>query len=312
MATTSRAHHEAASAFPMMDAGRFAELRADIETHGLREPITLCDDKILDGRNRYKACSELGIEPHSRLYQGDPWAYVWSLNGQRRDLSEDQRAQIFIHVAKQSDHWQTAREEIATAANAKRSKTQKGVPKAEAKERAATKCSGTFADEHKTQNAKASAAGVNAGAIARAEALERKRPDLAEKVRIGEVKPAEARRQAKRDEVANKAEALPDGTYTVFYADPPWQYGDGRTGDRITATGALHHYPTMTLAELKALDIAGRAAENSVLFLWATSPLLPDALDLCRAWGFAYKASFVWDKVKHNMGHYNSVRHEFL
>ena len=45
-----------------------------------------------------------------------------------------------------------------------------------------------------------------------------------------------------------------------------------------------------------------------MLFLWATSPLLPDALRLGNAWGFKYKAAFIWDKVKHNMGHYNSVR----
>ena len=47
---------------------------------------------------------------------------------------------------------------------------------------------------------------------------------------------------------------------------------------------------------------------HAVLFLWATSPLLPDALRLGDAWGFKYKAAFIWDKVKHNMGHYNSVR----
>lgn len=49
-----------------------------------------------------------------------------------------------------------------------------------------------------------------------------------------------------------------------------------------------------------------------MLFLWTTSPLLPEGLRVAEAWGFKYKAAFVWDKVKHNMGHYNSVRHEFL
>jgi N6-adenosine-specific RNA methylase IME4 len=68
----------------------------------------------------------------------------------------------------------------------------------------------------------------------------------------------------------------------------------------------------MSLSELSALDIKSLAADDCVLFLWATSPLLPEALELAKAWGFKYKASFVWDKVKHNMGHYNSVRHEFL
>jgi N6-adenosine-specific RNA methylase IME4 len=60
------------------------------------------------------------------------------------------------------------------------------------------------------------------------------------------------------------------------------------------------------------LEVPELAADDSVLFLWVTSPLMPDAFDLAVAWGFTYKAQFVWDKVKHNMGHYNSVRHEVL
>ena len=51
---------------------------------------------------------------------------------------------------------------------------------------------------------------------------------------------------------------------------------------------------------------------DAVLFLWVTSPLLFECASVINAWGFDYKASFVWDKIKHNMGHYNSVRHEFL
>jgi N6-adenosine-specific RNA methylase IME4 len=54
------------------------------------------------------------------------------------------------------------------------------------------------------------------------------------------------------------------------------------------------------------------AQQNAVLFLWATSPLLPDALRVMAAWDFEYKANFIWDKVRHNYGHYNSVRHELL
>jgi len=105
---------------------------------------------------------------------------------------------------------------------------------------------------------------------------------------------------------------FPDKKYKIIYADPPWAYNDGRTGDLMTATGALDHYPTMKLSDLCALPIPGLCAADAVLFLWATSPLLPDAMKVIEAWGFKYKASFVWDKVKHNMGHYNSVRHEFL
>jgi N6-adenosine-specific RNA methylase IME4 len=103
---------------------------------------------------------------------------------------------------------------------------------------------------------------------------------------------------------------LPVGKYRVIYADPPWKYSD----ELVEGYGAAeHHYPTMTLDELCALPVRELAADNAVLFLWVTSPLLDEAVPrLIEAWGFDYKTSFIWDKVRHNYGHYNSVRHEFL
>jgi len=68
----------------------------------------------------------------------------------------------------------------------------------------------------------------------------------------------------------------------------------------------------MTIAELCALQVKQLAMDDAVLFLWVTSPLLFECAPIITSWGFQYKASFIWDKVKHNMGHYNSVRHEFL
>ena len=96
--------------------------------------------------------------------------------------------------------------------------------------------------------------------------------------------------------------------YRVIYADPPWSYGDKQNIDGLG--GAVKHYPTMKLEEICELPIP--AEGNAVLFLWVTSPLLEDSFKVINAWGFKYKTSFVWDKIAHNMGHYNSVRHEFL
>jgi len=129
------------------------------------------------------------------------------------------------------------------------------------------------------------------------------------------MRPAEAHRRMKKDAVASGIEDLPTDTYRVIYADPPWSYNDSQAvkGDYGTGTGAANsHYPSMTLTELKALDINALANDDAVLFLWATCPLLVEALELVKAWGFKYKAQFVWNKTKHNMGHYNSVRHELL
>ena len=298
--------HPAADAFPMMDQNRFQDLVDDIREHGQHEPITLLDGMILDGRNRYKACLELGINPKTKDFDGDPWAYVWSLNGERRDLVAEQRYLIWKFCHEQSDAWQAEKARIQAEANRKRSEAQVGIPKEEIKERAETESCRT--SKHPEAKAKATASKTNPGAVARGDKLAKERPDLAEKVRLSEMKPAEAHRQMKKDEVKEKTKALPEGKYRVIYADPPWKYGDSR-GD-LPYGPAENHYPPMTIAELCALEIP--ADENAVMFLWTTSPMLEDAFKVINAWKFKYRTSMVWDKDAHNFGHYVSVRHELL
>lgn len=116
------------------------------------------------------------------------------------------------------------------------------------------------------------------------------------------------RKQEKKDELP-KVET-PSGKYRIIYADCPWQYNDKQNTDMLG--GAEKHYPTMSIQELCELPILDLSDDNAVLFMWVTSPLLEDSFKVINAWGFKYKSSFIWDKVKHNMGHYNSVRHEFL
>ena len=123
------------------------------------------------------------------------------------------------------------------------------------------------------------------------------------------MKPTEAERQRKRDEYADKSPALPSDKYRVVYADPPWQYGNTQPDYHKVQDD---HYPTMPLKDICDLPIKDILEDNAVLFLWVTSPILEDSFKVVKAWGFEYKTSFVWDKVKHNMGHYNSVRHELL
>jgi len=102
---------------------------------------------------------------------------------------------------------------------------------------------------------------------------------------------------------------MPEGTYRIIYADPPWHYSDIKA--HRTEGSAENHYPTMTIQELCNMSLP-KTEDNAVLFLWVTSPLLEDAFKVINTWGFKYKTSFVWDKISHNMGHYNSVRHELL
>lgn len=98
--------------------------------------------------------------------------------------------------------------------------------------------------------------------------------------------------------------------YKIIYADPAWSYGDKQNTKLLG--GAVKHYPTMNTRYISLLNVKDITEKNAVLFLWVTSPLLTDGLEVIKSWGFKYKTSFIWDKIKHNMGHYNSVRHEFL
>jgi N6-adenosine-specific RNA methylase IME4 len=94
--------------------------------------------------------------------------------------------------------------------------------------------------------------------------------------------------------------------YGIIYADPPWRYGFSKSGSRKIE----NHYPTMSIAEICALKVP--AAKDAVLYLWATAPKLPEALEVVRAWGFEYKSCAVWDKLNLGMGYWFRGQHELL
>ena len=101
---------------------------------------------------------------------------------------------------------------------------------------------------------------------------------------------------------------LPDKKYDIIYADPPWDYG-GQTqynGSKPWYTNSVEeHYPTMKINDLKDLDVASLAADDCLLFLWATSPHLSHAIEVAKIWGFDWATvAFVWHKQRPNAGFY--------
>jgi hypothetical protein len=92
--------HPAADILPLMCEADFKQLKEDIDLHGQREPIWTYQGQILDGRNRYRACQELGTKPKTREYKGeDTKDFVLSVNLHRRHLNESQRAMIAARQA---------------------------------------------------------------------------------------------------------------------------------------------------------------------------------------------------------------------
>lgn len=92
--------HPIAEIFPDIDGSEFQALVDDIQKNGCLQPLVMYQGKILDGRNRWRACQKLGITPKTTDYRGDdPVGFVLSLNLNRRHLNESQRAMVAARIA---------------------------------------------------------------------------------------------------------------------------------------------------------------------------------------------------------------------
>lgn len=124
-----------------------------------------------------------------------------------------------------------------------------------------------------------------------------------------------AEKQQKRAQrevhLAARQTALPERRFGVILADPEWRF-EPRSRETGLDRAADNHYPTSELHDIKARDVASIAADDCVLFLWATAPMLPQAVDVMAAWGFEYKTHFVWAKDKIGTGYWNRNQHELL
>ena len=86
---------------------------------------------------------------------------------------------------------------------------------------------------------------------------------------------------------------FPNKKYQIILADPPWAYSDKGCNGAAEA-----HYTSMKIKDICALPVGDLAAKNCVLFMWATYPMLREALQTIEAWGFTYKSiAFQWLKL---------------
>jgi N6-adenosine-specific RNA methylase IME4 len=309
--------------FPLREE-ELRELERSVLEEGIRDPLVVWrkDGRLIlvDGYHRYELAKKHGLSFQivEREFRDLDEVLIWVDRNQlgRRNLTDEQRAFIMHRLygsVKLAPHRPTEEEK----------KGEKFSP---------------FSGHHATAEAIAHMIGVSYRTVQNAhrfgkvvEALQQVSPEAAERVLRGEVRDALTELPKVPKEalsfVAEKIEEgkrvvkeilrewryqqlepppLPKEKFDVIYADPPWEYEFSVSESREIE----NHYPTMTLDELKRLEIP--AADNAVLFLWAPPPKLPEALEVMKAWGFRYVTCAVWDKEKIGMGYWFRQQHELL
>ena len=127
--------------------------------------------------------------------------------------------------------------------------------------------------------------------------------------KIGAQSLSDIRNEMRRAMHAEKRnQVFPTGKYSVILADPPWSYDNSGFEE-----AADNQYPTMELQDICELPVADLATNTTVLFLWATNPLLPEALQVMSSWGFQYKTNMAWVKdAGRGKGWFLKSKHELL
>jgi len=175
--------HDIANSYPLMEGQEFDDLCKDIAEKGLLESIWLYEGKILDGRNRYKAAIEAGVEPVIVEFSGDdPLEFVVHANSNRRDLGIGQRAAIGIKIQK---YWNEKGKENMSAGGGDRKSDNK---------------KSGLSDLTNPVNAReeaAKAVGVSEGTMEVVSKLEKEEPELFEQVASGKLTPHKAQKKAK-------------------------------------------------------------------------------------------------------------------
>jgi N6-adenosine-specific RNA methylase IME4/ParB-like chromosome segregation protein Spo0J len=311
-------YHPLATLFPLVEGAEFDELVADIREHGLHEPIVVFEDKILDGRNRHRACIAAGIEPTFTVYQGgDPISYVVSLNLRRRHLNASQRAMVADKLAtlKLGDNQHSEGLPIGRSSELLNVGERTVARAREVRKHGAPELVGAV---ERGEVSVSAAVGVASLPIeAQREILAQYPPreikNAYKRIRAREMEERRAERIERIAALSNAdAGALPqDRKYPLILADPPWTFSAYNAESGIGGA-ADEHYPLMTHEEICALGVGALTTRNALLFLWAPSVILKEALAVIEAWGFECLTTIVWVKDRSNQGYWVKNLHEFL
>jgi N6-adenosine-specific RNA methylase IME4 len=107
--------------------------------------------------------------------------------------------------------------------------------------------------------------------------------------------------QGETSPIQDFRDALAGKKFSTVLADPPWRF-QNRTGKMAPEHRRLSRYGTMTLDEIKSLPVSKYVTEPAHLYLWVPNALLPEGIEVLRAWGFEYKSNIVWHKIRKDGG----------
>ena len=300
---------------PALTAEEFKQLEENILKDGIRDPLVLWNGYLIDGHNRYQIAFKHGLEYKTidKEFKDEDEVIIWMIDNQdgRRNLTDgwkyklqQRKKEILLKKGK-------AKMSIGGELKEGLSIVDKPLPK------------------HDTRKEIAKALDWSTGKVAMADIVFKKAtPELEEKVLSNEITINQAYQEIKKEEkkeirdkkieeikvkIETENLSLKNKKYHVIAIDPPWAYSEkgGFSSDDYNSQsnrGAVD-YPTLSVEQIKKIELP--EAEDCVLFLWTTHAFLKDSFEILNEWGYNYKATLVWDKVKMGLGRTIRMQVEF-
>jgi N6-adenosine-specific RNA methylase IME4/ParB-like chromosome segregation protein Spo0J len=315
---------------PPMSLEDYQNLLDDIKRNGILQPIDITyNNVILDGHHRVKAARELGIKEVEvripELLYVDEDEYLISVAVNRRHLTEGQKAVLA------NEYRKILSKKLNVDKNSDQPHNEKGrfLPISETVSE-----NGNEKEKNDARKEASNKFKVSEWKVRTVQEIEKTAPEVYEKLGSGDLQIHEAKIIAqlpedKRETVLEKkletgkdirsivrdfnnternqnVKPIPDGKFSIIYADPPWEYEHS-----ISTTREIeNHYPTLELEKIKKIKVP--SDDNAMLFLWTPAPKIEEALDVVKAWGFSYRTCMVWVKDKIGTGYYSRGKHELL
>lgn len=303
---------------PQLTQEEFNQLEQNCISDGIREAIIIWNDTIIDGHNRYEISQRyvLPFQTKEMYFKDENEVKEWMILNQfgRRNLSNYQRSVLALEL--EEVFKEKAKENLKASGENFGKGTQISANPIQIK-------------PIETRKELAKVAQVSHDTIAKVKIIEQKAPEeIKAKLQTGEVSInqvyQEIKKEEKKIERDKKIEEVkqkikeenlvqPNKKYHVIAIDPPWAYEEkggfsSNDYDYDSNRGTVD-YPTMTLSQISNIELP--TADDCVLFLWTTHAFLRDSFDLLDNWGFKYKATLVWDKVKMGIGRTVRMQIEF-